>query len=839
MQTWNVDLRQAVRLLGRDWTFTAAVVATLALGIGANAAIFTLLDQLLLRQLPVREPSRLVILDAPGPNQGSMHRFSSFSTPISYPLYRDLRDGTGEVFEGLLGRVPVTVNVTTRETESAEGELVSGNYFDVLGVRPAYGRVLAPDDDRQRLAHPVVVLSHAYWQRRFGADPGVVGRKLDVNRQVFEIVGVAEPGFHGVEIGRVAGLFLPMAMKPWVTPTWDDMEERRVMWLNPVARLRSGVTAERAAVVANTVYQRVLADEVKTIELPPDRRAKFVPAFVGKRLNFLSGARGGSDLRDSFSTQLLVLMGMVAFVLLIACANVANLLAARAAARQRELAVRVALGASRARLVRQLLAEGLALALLGGALGLLCAYWTTDALLFALGIDPATSALSAGPDGRVLLFTVLVSLGACLLSSLIPALQASRAAIAQCLREEAGSVAGSRAQARVRSGLVVFEVALSLLLVVGAGLFARTLGNLRAVNPGLDPRPLLTFSLDPSLAGYDTARARDLILRLRDQLAVLPGVLSASAADVAVLTDSSSRSSVWVSGYQERPGERAVAETNFVTSDHFATLGIGLLRGRPIDARDAQGAAAVAVVNQAFVRQFFADRDALGGRFGFGGEGEGAPIEIVGVAQDGRLRSLRDEIRPAVYLPRAQQGDDAGGNVTFYLRAAGAPTALAASVRALVRAADTRLPVNELRTMSEVVERSLVLERLTAGLSTAFGLLATLLAAIGLYAVLAFGVARRTREIGVRMALGAERRAVVTLVLRDVLRLAGLGVGIGLPAAIVLGRVVESQLYGLRAADPLTLAGAVVLLGTIVTLSAYLPARQAVRVDPIQALRTE
>jgi predicted permease len=838
MHTWTHEIRQAIRLLGRDWAFTAAVVATLALGIGANAAIFTLLDQLLLRQLPVHEPSRLVILDAPGPNQGSMHRFSAFSTPISYPMYRDLRDGTGEVFEGLLARVPATVNVTTGETEATDAELVSGNYFDVLGVRAAHGRLLTQDDDRQRLGHPVVVLSQAYWQRRFGADPRVVGRKLDVNKQLFEIVGVAEAGFHGVEVGRVAALFLPMAMKPWVTPTWDDLEARRVMWLNPVARLRRGVSVERAAVVANTVYQRILADEVKTIEVPPEHRASFVPAFVGKRLTFLPGARGGSDLRGSFSTQLLVLMGMVGFVLLIACANVANLLAARAAARQRELAVRVALGASRGRLVRQLVAEGLALALVGGLLGLACAYWTTDALLLALGIDPATSALSAGPDARVLLFTLLVSLGACLLSSLTPALQASRVAIAQCLREEAGSVAGSRAQARLRSSLVVLEVALSLLLLVGAGLFARTLGNLQSVNPGFDTRALLTFSLDPSLAGYDTARTRDLILRLRDQVAALPGVVSASAADVAVLTDSSSRTSVWVPGYQERPGERAIAEVNFVTAEHFATLGIGLLRGRPIDARDRDGAAPVAVVNQAFVKQFFGEREALGGRFGFGREGD-TPLEIVGVVQDGRLRSLRDELRPAIYLPRAQQGDDAGGNVTFYLRTSTAPALLAGAVRALVRGVDTRLPVNDLRTMTEVVERSLVLERLTAGLSMAFGLLATLLAAIGLYAVLAFGVARRTREIGVRMALGAERGAVVGLVLRDVLRLAGLGLGLGLPAAVMLGRIVESQLFGLRAADPLTLLGAVLLLATIVTLAGYLPARQAVRVDPMRALRTE
>lgn len=838
MQTWSQDLRQALRLLGRDWTFTAAVVVTLALGIGANAAIFTLLDQLLLRQLPVREPSRLVILDAPGANQGTMHRFSSFSTPISYPMYRDLRDGTGEVFEGLLARVPTAVNVTAGETETADAELVSGNYFDVLGVRAAQGRMLTQDDDRQRLGHPVVVLTHAYWQRRFGAAAGIVGRKLDVNGKLFEVVGVAEPGFHGVEIGRVAALFLPMAMKPWVTPTWDDMEARRVMWLNPVARLRAGVTAERAALVTNTVYQRILAEELKSIHVPAEHAATFAVAFVNKRLIFRSGARGGSDLRDAFSTQLLVLMGMVGFVLLIACANVANLLTARAATRQRELAVRVAMGASRARLVRQLLAEGLALALLGGAVGLVCAYWTTDALLFALGIGPAASALSAGPDARILAFTLLVSLLACMLSSLAPALQASRLAIAQALREVAGSVAGSRAQARLRSGLVVFEVALSLLLLVGAGLFARTLGNLQAINPGFDPRPLLTFSLDPSLAGYNTDRARDLILSVRDQLASLPGVASASAADVGVLTDSSSRSSVWVSGYQAKENERAITETNFVTTDHFATLNIGLLRGRPIDARDGHGAAAVAVVNQAFVRQFFEGRDALGGHFGFEPGTPGA-IEIIGIVQDGRLRSLRDELRPAVYLPRAQQGDDAGGNVTFYLRAAGAPGTLATQVRALVRSIDSRLPVNELRTMTEVVERSLAIERLTAGLSMAFGLLATLLAAIGLYAVLAFGVARRTREIGVRMALGAEGRSVVRLVLRDVLRLAGLGLALGLPAALVLGRVVESELFGLRAADPQTLVGAVLLLTLIVMLSGYLPARQAVRVDPIQALRTE
>ena len=827
------DLRRAGRRLARAPGFSLVVALTLGLAIGANTALFSVMDQLVLRPLPVGEPERLVVLNAPGPGAGSMHMFSGFARPVSYPMYRDLREGCGD-FEGLLGRLPVTLDLEAQGTiQRIAGELVSGNYFQVLGVGASLGRVLGAADDRDRLGHPVVVLAHGFWRRRFGADPGIVGREVALNGHAMTVVGVAARGFSGVEVGSASDVFVPMAMKAWATPAWDDVDDRRVLWVGLMARLKPGVGMAQAQASCNAVYARALQGELEQIAgLSPAGRAR----FAGKRLELLPGARGRSDLRREFQAPLAALLAMVGLVLLIACANVANLLTARAQARQREIAVRLSLGATRGRLARELLAEGLLLSLAGGAAGLLLAYWSTDALLAALPIDPARLALSPSPDGRVAAFTLALCLLSTLLFGLYPALQSSRPALVGTLREEAGSLAGGRSQARVRRGLVAAEVALSLLLLVGAGLFARSLHNLRRLDPGFDPRPLLTFFLDAELAGYSPTQAQALVGRVREELLALPGVARVSAAQVPLMTGSDSRSRMRPEGYVPRDGEDMGSDMNFVAPDFCETLGITLLAGRGLGTADAAGATPVAVVNEAFARRFFAGADPIGRHVGIGRREDGPPLEVVGLVRDGKHGSLREEPKPMLYVPHAQLTDDFGP-LTFYVRARGEPLALAQAVRQALRRVDPKLPVNDLRPMRTLVDESLFAERLSSGLSAAFGLLATLLAATGLYAVLAFGVARRTREIGVRMALGAARGEVVGLVLRDLLGMAGAGIAVGLPLAVALGQALRSQLFGLTPADPPTLAAATALLLAVTLAAGYLPARRATRLDPAQALR--
>jgi predicted permease len=835
MDRLALDLRQALRLVARSPLFALAVVATLGLGIGANTAMFTVLDQVLLRPLPVRSPGELVVLDSPGPDTGSSEASSDFSTLFSYPLYRDLRDGTRDALF-LLARFRTRVNLAAEgEPARVEAEIVSGNYFEVLGVGSSAGRVLAPGDDGERLARPVAVLSHAFWARRFGGDPAVVGKALRLNGHPFTVVGVAARGFRGVEVGWSPDVFVPMAMKAWITPTWDGMDSRRWMWLNAMGRLAPGVDASNAAAAAGLVYRRLR--EAEAAEMP-ERTGDFKQRFVSRPLLLEPGGRGRGDLRSQFGTELVVLMGMVGLVLLVACANVANLLGARALSRQREIAVRLALGATRKRLVGQLLAEGLVLAVLGGAVGLVTSYWATGALLGALPLGSRSNGFTAAPDARVLAFTLGVSLLSSLFFGLAPALQASRASLVQALRDEAGSLAGAKGALRLRRGLVAAEVALSFLLLVGAGLFAHSLRNLRHLDPGFDPRPLLAFSVEPARAGYSAEETQHLVGRLRDELAALPGVLSATAAENGVLTNSVSSFSIAVQGYTPGPDERVSAQMNFVASGFFDTLQVPVLRGRAIDARDGAGAPRVAVVNESLARRYFGPGDPVGRRFGFGRHGHPDEIEVVGVVRDGRHASLRDGVPLMAYLPHAQYTDSTGG-ATFYLRAAGDPAALGGAAREAVRRVDPALPVNDVATMAAVVDESLLLDRLSSGLSAVFGLVATVLAAIGLYAVTSFTVARRTREIGLRMALGADVRSVLGLVLRDVMSTAAVGIALGLPLAVALGRLFESRLVGLRASDPGTLSAATLALLLVVLLAGYLPARRATRVDPMVALRVE
>jgi predicted permease len=823
------DIRYATRGLRKNAGFALVIILTLGLGMGANAAIFSLMDQVLLRSLPVREPSRLVFLDGPGAFQGRTFNRMTFS----YPMYTDFRD-RNQVFSGALGRFPIAMTAVWQgHSERVSGDLVSGNYFDVLGVGPALGRVLGPADDRTPGAHAVAVLSYGYWQRRFGGDPSVLDRTLIVNGHPMTIVGVSARGFNGIEVGSASDVMVPMMMKALMTPTWNDLDNRRSRWVTIMGRLKPAIRADEAEAQLNVIYRQVNEQEVQTLTNVSE---SFRQRFVAKHLEVLPASRGVSDMRTQFSTPLVVLMCMVGVVLLIACANVANLLLARSTARQKEMAVRLALGAGRARIVRQSLVESLLLAGAGAVVGLALATWTGQLLLSALPGDPAAQTLTANPDARVVAFTLLLALVTALVSGTGPALSATRAAVVSALKDEAGSVAGGGRQARIRRALVVGQVALSMLLLAGAGLFARSLYNLRAVDPGFPIDSLLTFSMDPSLSGYDPARTLALFEQAQHTLAAVPGVRSVSMSEIGAFTGIAWGMTVKVDGYQPKEDEDLNPNVDGVGPRYFETMGVPLVAGREFTAEDTEGAPKVAIINETMAKYFFEDANPIGRRFGFG-RGRATDIEIVGVVGDLRTTQLNEKPPRFVYIPYRQ--DEGVTELTFVVRVGGDAGVAATAVRQAVQRLDPNLPIFNMKLMAAQVSESLYVERMVAALSVAFGALATMLAAIGLYGVMSYAVVRRTREIGIRMALGAERGRVQWLVLKEVAVLASLGVGAGLVAAFYLTRQVQAQLFGLSPHDPATLGGGVAILLVVALLAGFIPARRATTIDPLVALKAE
>jgi predicted permease len=830
------DLRLALRVFGKSPAFAVVVILTLALGSGANTAIFTLLDQVMLRPLPVERPARLVVLSAPGPFSGWTSNESDTVLPLSQPMLDGLRDRTS-AFQGAFGRYAIPIHLSVKgQTDSVNGDMVTGTFFEVLGLRAAHGRLFTRDDDRTPSGHPVVVLGHGFFERRFGADPGIVGQAVSVNSHPMTVIGVAPRGFNGVTVGSAIDVYVPVAMQQEVQPTWGRrVGDWRSRWLIAMARLKDGVSLEEARAEANVVYAQLLQEDLAHIEAPsPSLKAR----FLKKALLVLPGGRGTSILRDQSGTPLLVLMGMVGLVLLIACANVASLLLTRASARQKEIALRLALGASRARLVRLHLVESMVLSFAGGLVGLQLAYWVGEALIRALPYPDATRTLSAAPDWRIGLFTLGLSVLAGVGFGLVPALRASRTDLAPSLKSEAAAVVGGTGHFRLRKGLVVAQVALSLLLLIGAGLFTRSLMNLRGLDPGFEPERLFAFSVDPSLSGQGFAQRVATLRRIQEELQGEPGVSSVAGADVALLTNSDSMSTIRVDGYESKDGESMNPNFNSVTPGFFTTLGIPLVAGRDIAESDVLDAPRVAVVNEVFARYFFKDQRAVGRRFGLGRtKDKGYDIEIVGVVRDGKTASMREEPRRFVYVPFTQ--DERVSGLTYYVRSSAVPGSFGARLRAAVARVDPTLPVTDLKTMQAQIGESLFVERMVARLSAAFGLLATVLAAIGLYGVMSYAVTMRTREIGLRVALGADRRAVLGLVLREVAILAVLGIGIGLPGGFGIGKLIESQLFGLSARDPLTFGAATVALVTTAFVAGLIPAVRAARVDPMTALRYE
>ena len=830
-----INLRHAFRTLFKAPFVTAVAIVSLALGIGANAAIFSVFNQILLRPLPVREPSTLVNLSTPGPKPGSQSCTNAGGCDVvfSYPMFRDLQREQ-KVFTEMAAHRGFSANLAFGgQTLSGEGSLVSGSYFPLLGLQPAAGRLLTPDDDKAVGESPVVVLSHAYWQTRFDADPGVVNKTMIVNGQSLTIVGVAPRGFEGTTLGVQPKVYVPITLRGLMEPLIgaNQFANRRSYWVYVFARLRPGVSIDEARTGINVPYKNI----INQVEVPLQRGMsdQTMAKFKAKEAGVEPGARGQTSVRSEAQEPLRMLLGVTALVLIIACANIANLLLARAAGRANEMAVRLSLGAKRGQLIRQLLAEACLLAILGGVAGLVIAKWTLGAMASLLPSDLAPL-IPIGLDATALVFAAALAIGTGILFGLFPAVHSTRQDLLPTLKGRAGQPGGTRAAARFRTSLATAQIALSMALLVAAGLFAKSLYNVARTDLGLKADRIVTFAISPQLNRYTPERSHVLFEQLEDALSRQPGVTGVTAGMVPLLAGSNWGTSVNVQGFESGPDVDSHANYNEIGPDYFRTVGIRMLAGREFTRADREGAPKVAIVNEAFAKKFNLGSDAVGKRIS---EGNKLDVEIVGLVQNAKYSEVKGEVPPQFFRPYRQ--DSRLGFLTFYVKTSVDPESLIATVRRVVATLDPNLPIENLRTLEQQAKENVFLDRFISFLSTAFATLATLLAAVGLYGVLAYTVSQRTREIGLRMALGAAPGRVRRMILRQVGIMVLVGGFIGLTAALWIGSIAQEQLYQMKGHDPGVMTGAAVLLVIVALLAGLIPAHRASRVDPMTALRYE
>ncbi|MGB7623304.1 MAG: ABC transporter permease [Terriglobia bacterium] len=826
VESFGQDLRYGLRRLRKSPGFTAVAVLILALGIGANTAIFSLINALMLRSLPVEQPKQLVQILFQGWGGTGSH--------TSYPDFEDFRDrnhalsGVSAVF---WLNPPLLDARLEGQPEPISGQLVSGNFFSLLGVHPAAGRLLTPEEDRAGAGARVAVLSHAYWMRRFGGESSALGRSIILRQTPFTIIGVAPPEFKSVTPGYPPDLYVPFTTEAVFHQPRTWLDQRRYRWVQILGRLKPGVSLPQAQADLSVIYQQMLEGGTK-----PDWSNKDREEFLSQRIRLEPAANGFSDLRRRFSRPVFVLAGMVGLILLITCANIATMLLSRAITRQREFAVRRALGSGRARLVRQLLTENLLLGLAGGAAGLFLASWLSSFLALLVSLGQGHVQVDLRPDGWALVFTLVVSLLTTMLFGLAPAWRSTRLAVAAALKSTPGILGPALGHLRIGKVLVIAQVALCIVLLFGAGLFLRTLYNLETVNPGFNRQNVILFSVDPTTGGLKGHQVADLYHRMLERLHSMPLVRSASLSAVTPIWGGGMNTEVWVEGYTARPTEDVVVHVNWVSPGYFTTLETPHLLGREFGPEDTGRSLKVGIINQAMARYFFGHQNPIGKKFGWTEDGEKRELEIVGVVGDAKYMDMREEPPRTVYLNCFQ---DELGAMTFEVRTAIRPNSLVSEIHHSMEAIRGTAQLSNFTTFEAQVDESLGHERLIAVLSGLFGGLALLLAMIGLYGLMACAVAQRTNEIGIRMALGAQGVDVLRRVLGESSLLVLAGIAVGLPCALLGTRLVASMLYGLGSTDPLTIVGVILLMAFVAFLACCIPARRAIKVDPLVALRYE
>jgi predicted permease len=829
-----MHLKLAIRRLIKTPFVSLVAIISLALGIGANAAIFSLFDQTLLRALPVVKPSELVNLSAPGPKSGSNScgQAGSCDEIFSYQMFRDI-ERMQTVFTGVAAHVAFGANLAYHgQTLNGEGTLVSGSYFPILGLQPALGRLLTADDDRNIGGHFVTVLSYDYWATVLGSSSSVLNDTIIVNGQALTIVGIAPRGFAGTTLGSTPKVFVPLTMRSQMVPGWKGFENRQSYWAYLFARLKPGVTIDQARTALNGVYRSIINDVEAPLQkgLSDQTMAKFRARTIGVE----AGNRGQSTIHREGKAPMLFLMTVTCIVLLIACANIANLLLARGAGRVTEMAIRLSLGAARRQLLTQLLAESCVLAVLGGIAGLVVARWTL-ALVASVSPPDASNTLEFGLQGRIVLFTAAISIATGFIFGLFPAWHSTKPDLVSAIKAQAGQPSGARAAARFRTSLVTAQIALSMALLTCAGLFVKSLANVSRVDLGIKVDNVVVFGVSPGLNGYDPARAKVFYERLQQELSGIPGATDVAMARIALLAGNNSGTNVSVEGFSRGPDEDADSNYNEISPGYFRTLGVPLIAGREFSASDTESASKVAIVNEAFAKKFNLGRDAVGKHMA---RGNGKlDIDIVGLVRNAKYSEVKDEVPPLFFRPYQQS--ERIGAINVYVRAAGDPAQVLRSIPSVVGRLDPNLPIEDLKTLPQQVRENVFLDRMISTLAASFALLATLLAAVGLYGVLAYTVSQRTREIGLRMALGADSGRVRRMVLKQVGWMILIGSVVGVTGAYFLGRAAASLLFELKPYDPTVIAVSVVMLALVALGAGYIPAYRASRVQPMQALRYE